>query len=34
MNRTTKLFFVLLLAVGVLSPLGCNQKTGGKRLAS
>lgn len=33
MNRTTKLFFVLLLALSVLLPLGCNQKSGGKRLA-
>lgn len=33
MNRTTKLFFALLLAVSVLLPLGCNQKSGGKRLA-
>lgn len=33
MNRTTKLFFGLLLAVSVLLPLGCNQKSGGKRLA-
>ncbi len=33
MNRTTKLFFVLLLVASVLLPLGCNQKSGGKRLA-
>ena len=35
MNRIATLFLVLLLAVGVLLPAGCNQKSGGsvKRLA-
>ena len=37
MNRTTKLFFVLLLTVAVLLPIACSQKSGGgssvKRLA-
>jgi ribose transport system substrate-binding protein len=35
MNRIATLFLVLLLAVGVLLPAGCNQKSGGsvKRMA-
>ncbi|MEP7336368.1 MAG: sugar-binding protein [Acidobacteriota bacterium] len=33
MNRTRTLFLMLLLVICVFLPVGCNQKSGGKRLA-